>query len=102
MSVPRETYVLRDGQLVPKRLAPPLLVIEPSSFPCPHIMSDLPAYESTLADPRGPKVMIEGRAARREEMKRHGVREVDPSEGVKLMERRAQKAEAAKQKVRHV
>lgn len=41
----------------------------------PYIQSDLPAYRSPLG-----AGWIEGRAARREEMKRHNVREVDPSE----------------------
>lgn len=88
-------YVLRDGELVPKHLAAPLRAA--SHLASPHIWSDLPAYESPLADPRHGKVMVEGRAARREEMARHGVREVDPSEGRELMsmreERLAKKAE---------
>lgn len=41
----------------------------------PMIQSDLPAYKSPLGTG-----WVEGRAARREEMKRHNVREVDPSE----------------------
>lgn len=41
----------------------------------PMIQSDLPAYKSPLGTG-----WVEGRAARREEMKRHSVREVDPSE----------------------
>lgn len=46
----------------------------PSLFP--NIMRDLPAYMSPLGD----RKVIEGRAARREHMKRNNVREVDPSE----------------------
>lgn len=41
----------------------------------PSIHRDLPAYRSPLGTG-----WIEGRAARREDMKRGGVREVDPSE----------------------
>ena len=41
----------------------------------PMIQSDLPAYKSPLGTG-----WVEGRTARREEMKRHNVREVDPSE----------------------
>lgn len=41
----------------------------------PHIWSDLPAYKSPLGTG-----VIEGRAARREEMKRSNCREVDPGE----------------------
>jgi hypothetical protein len=45
----------------------------PSRFP--SILRDHAAYLSPLSGK-----MVEGRYARREEMKRHGVREVDPSE----------------------
>lgn len=41
----------------------------------PYIQSDLPAYQSPLGN-----WMVDGRTARREEMARHQVREVDPSE----------------------
>lgn len=41
----------------------------------PHIWSDLPAYKSPLGTG-----VIEGRAARREEMKRSNCREVAPDE----------------------
>lgn len=41
----------------------------------PQIMKDLPAYKSPLGDG-----VIEGRAARREHLKRNNCREVDPSE----------------------
>lgn len=43
----------------------------------PYIMGDLPAYKSPLGTG-----VIEGRAARREDLKRGGCREVDPSERV--------------------
>ena len=41
----------------------------------PFIMSDIPEYRSPLGTG-----IVSGRAARREELKRHGCREVDPSE----------------------
>jgi hypothetical protein len=41
----------------------------------PFVISDLPEYRSPLTGK-----MIDGRRDRREEMKREGVREVDPSE----------------------
>lgn len=40
-----------------------------------HIVSDLPEYRSPVTG-----LPIDGRAARREDLKRHGCREVDPSE----------------------
>lgn len=60
-------YVLRDGKLVPKTDAPARSGV--------MIVRDLPAYKSPLGTG-----VVEGRAARREELKRHGCREVDPSE----------------------
>jgi hypothetical protein len=44
----------------------------------PMIQSDYPAYYS-----HGTGKMIEGRTARRDDLKRSGCREVDPSEGPK-------------------
>jgi hypothetical protein len=41
----------------------------------PYIMRDTPAYISPVT-----RKMIDGRAARREDLKRSGCREVDPSE----------------------
>ncbi len=43
----------------------------------PYVNSDLPDYVSPLGTG-----VISGRAARREDLKRHGCREVDPSEFV--------------------
>jgi hypothetical protein len=49
---------------------------EPRAAPdVPGIMRDLPAYKSPLGDG-----WIDGRAARREHLKRTNSREVDPSE----------------------
>ena len=63
----KTTYVMRDGVLVPKDEAGPATGVQ--------IMRDLPAYASPLGDG-----WIEGRAARREHLKRTGSREVDPGE----------------------
>ena len=41
----------------------------------PQIRGDLPAYKSPITGE-----VIEGRSARREDLKKHGCREVDPSE----------------------
>lgn len=65
----RQVYVIRDHKLVPKDEAAPLA----GSF---HYWRDLPAYKSPLGD----GLVIEGRAARREHLKRNGCRECDPSE----------------------
>ena len=46
----------------------------------PFVWSDLPGYVSPLSEPGKDPKWIEGRAARREELKRNNCREVDPSE----------------------
>lgn len=38
--MPRETYVIRNGRAVPKHLAAPLRVQNPSALPRPMIISD--------------------------------------------------------------
>lgn len=49
---------------------------QPRSAPVfPQIVSDTPEYMSPMGSG-----LISGRAARREDMKKHNVREVDPSE----------------------
>jgi hypothetical protein len=55
----------------------------------PMIISDTPAYISPVT-----RKMIDGRAARREDLKRSGCREVDPSEFTPVLrnERFAKKA----------
>ncbi len=50
----------------------------PDIIAAPRIQSDYQAYYS-----HGSGKMIEGRAARREDLKRTGCREMDPSEGPK-------------------
>ena len=47
----------------------------PSPLACPQVMGDIPEYMS----PTGSGV-IGSRSARREDLKRHGCREVDPGE----------------------
>lgn len=49
---------------------------EESRAPAIQIIRDIPGYKSPLGD----GVWVDGRAARREHMKRNGCREVDPSE----------------------
>jgi hypothetical protein len=60
-------YVLRNGVLVEKDSAPPARGVS--------VWSDLAAYKSPLGTG-----VIEGRYARREDLKRGNCREVDPSE----------------------
>jgi len=62
------TYVMRNGELVEKDSAPPLPI-------APYVISDLPAYKSPLGTG-----VIDGRSARREDLKRGNCREVEPSE----------------------
>lgn len=62
--------IIRDGKFVLTGHA------APRQRKAHNLMSDLPGYKSPLGDGK----WIEGRSARREHMKRHGVREVDPSE----------------------
>ena len=63
--MPRETYVLRDGQLVPKHLAKPL----PGKSM--HVMSDIDPFVSPIDNQ-----VIGGRRQKREHMKFHGVIDV--------------------------
>lgn len=44
------------------------------------IISDLPDYISPLSEPGHAPQVISGRTARREELRRNNLREVDPSE----------------------
>jgi hypothetical protein len=46
-----------------------------SDFPCPYVRGDLPAYRSPVTGR-----VVDGRAARREDLARTGCREVEPSE----------------------
>ena len=51
------------------------IVAKRSNIGMPYIRSDLPPYQSPITGK-----MIEGRAARREDLARSGCREIDPSE----------------------
>jgi hypothetical protein len=77
----RETYVFRDGKVIPKSEAKPIVV-------APHIWSDLPDYKSPLGTG-----VISGRAARREDLKRHNCVEVDPGHWKPDPEHHAKKAQ---------
>lgn len=63
--MPRETYVLRDGQLVPKHLAKPL---PGRSW---NVMPDIEPFVSPIDNS-----VIGGRRQKREHMKAHGVIDV--------------------------
>lgn len=69
----RETYVIRDGVLVPKRLAPPLSV----SDSAPMVISDIEPYRPAAADKHnGIRPVIGGRRQHREFLQRNGYVEV--------------------------
>lgn len=61
------TYVFRNGELVERDMAPPRGGV--------MIMRDIPHYKSPLGTG-----LITSRSHRREDLKRGGCREVDPSE----------------------
>lgn len=65
----RARYIWHDWEWVP---ADRFVRSAPAG---PYVVSDLPAYKSPLGTG-----VIDGRAARREDMKRSNTREVDPSE----------------------
>lgn len=67
--MPRYVYDRETGEMVEVVVDAP----RPSAFPAIH--RDTPAYYSMAS-----RKMVDGRVARREDMKRTGSREVDPSE----------------------
>lgn len=72
MSV-RETYVIRDGKLVPKRLAAPLA----TTGAAPFVISDLEPYRAAAADKHtGKRPVIGGRRQHREFLQANGYTEV--------------------------
>ena len=76
-------YVMRNGRLVPKHEAVSVPEAR-SDLPTPSIMPDLPGYMSVASGQ-----WVDGRQDRREDLKRTGSRELDPSEkDWKLNERR--------------
>lgn len=62
-------YIWRDGDWREVVWTPPRKAV------APYVWSDLPAYKSPLGTG-----VVDGRKARREDLKRGGCREVDPSE----------------------
>lgn len=68
-----DRYVRRAGQWVNKATGKPMDV--PNRIVAPRVQSDTPAYLSVVSNK-----MIDGRRDRREDLKRSGCREVDPSE----------------------
>ena len=68
------TYVFRNGRFVHKQTGKPMLVKNKGIF-APQVMPDTPEYISPVT-----RKLVTGRAARREDLKRSGCREVDPSE----------------------
>jgi len=68
----RERYVFRDGELVERKTGEPMTA--PDRIASPMLMGDV-AYKSPLSGQ-----VVTSRSQRREEMKIHGVREVDPGE----------------------
>jgi hypothetical protein len=77
----RERWVFRNGKMVRKDKAP-------AQSAGPMIWSDLPAYRSPLGNGT-----IEGRAARREDLKRGNCVEVDPGHWKPDPEHHAKKAQ---------
>lgn len=69
------TYAWRGGKLVNKATGEPDEDDRPFSFAAPYIVSDIKPYRSVVSNK-----MIDGRLDRREDLKRTGCREVDPSE----------------------
>lgn len=70
-------FVRRNGRFVNKTTGKPMLPNNWTSQPVamPSVQSDIEPYKSPLGN-----YMVDGRAARREDLKRNGCREVDPSE----------------------
>lgn len=69
----RETYVMRNGRLVLKREAAPLVV----SGAAPFVISDLAPYRAVAADKHnGSRPVIGGRRQHREFLSRNGYTEV--------------------------
>ena len=67
--------IIRDGKFYLADEVPPPAPKARGAVPLPYLTRDLPAYASPLGDG-----VIEGRAARREHLKRNGKREVDNTE----------------------
>ena len=70
--MPRARYVFRDGQFVERKTGEPMAA--PDRIATPMLMKDV-HYKSPLSGKE-----VTSRSQRREEMKVHNVRELDPSE----------------------
>lgn len=68
-------YVWRNGAWRDKVTGKPMELPEGDVIASPMVISDLPPYLSPLGTG-----IIDGRKARREDLARHGCREIDPSE----------------------
>jgi hypothetical protein len=68
-------YVWKGGGFVDRETGEPMEKPYPGQITMPYVRGDIPAYRSPVTGE-----LIEGRAARREDLKRHNCREVDPSE----------------------
>jgi hypothetical protein len=67
------TWVYRNGKLVPKHLAPPLIRRDDA----PMVISDIAPYRATAADKAsGKRPVIGGRRQHREFLQANGYREV--------------------------
>jgi hypothetical protein len=69
----KTTYVLKGGQWVNKATGEPMVTGD--AIAVPYIASDIKPYFSVASGK-----MVDGRAQRREDLKRTGCRETDPSE----------------------
>ena len=72
-----ERYVWRNGKWINRATNEPMRP-NGNKVSAPMIQSDLPAYFSVASHK-----WVDGRRARRDDLKRTGCREVDPSEGPK-------------------
>jgi hypothetical protein len=68
-----DRYVRRNGKWINKATGKPMEA--PDRVVAPRVISDTPAYMSPLGTG-----LIDGRRARREDLKRHNCREVAPDE----------------------
>ena len=67
--MPRETYVYRDGKLIPKHLAPPLQAPRGAGL---QVIRDIEPFRNIAVD----GAIIGGRKQRRDMMRAHGLIEV--------------------------
>ena len=70
-------YVWRNGAFRDKRTGRRMKVKDENAICAPRVQSDIPPYLSVASGK-----MVDGNAARREDLKATGCRPVDPSEGL--------------------